>query len=516
MAAATRLPKKTVLATTSLKAAASPVPMSGETQSQFFPRAMRFLRKAVPSVNARTTLVLSLWGESPSGRELRDKAAARFPAEAFTHCGPRCVFLEHTIPARADGGRPEIVYDRSALQKLVDWANYRIANSDNFSVLSNGHTPSQQERAAGAPMPEVLGYAGPFYLGQLGDLDPKWAIYADEWIHNEDQSRFAKLQRRSPEVWVDEPLERRTMDPIAALGAETPRLDSGMNAYARVGDDRTVMRYSTATLPGPHNTFIPNGEPRRQHRYTGDASMLEPTVDSNDLADKVAAAIQKLLPSLVQGVVEQLTTDNPHPDSEDPPSSQNDNADAGSSPAANEDDPEARKYADDAACREAYQAGLKRGRMQYSRSIVADSDLHKVVARQQVKLQEMSDQIACERRQTTRYSRLQQLSREFAFDARDEVETCQDMSDKQFERHCSATIVKYAKRDDATNLQLFDDLEPNRYERTGAARLKSDQIERYSREAAASAARKNAAKRGSTSFAAEFDAICKQHGATVN
>ena len=512
MTVQTRLLKKTTQAARNKAASPSalPVPMTGETQLQFFLRAMRVLQKGVPSINARAIAVLRLWGESANGRELRDKGAARFPADLFVHSGPRCVFLEHTISARADGSRPEIVYDRQALQKLVDWANYRIANSDNFSVLSNGHTPSQQERAAGAPIPEVLGYAGPFYLGQLGDLDPKWAIYADEWIHIEDQPRFAKLQRRSPEVWVDEPLERRTMDPIAALGAETPRLDSGMNAYARVGDDRTVMRYSAATFPGPHNTFIPTGESRRKHHYAGDASM--PLPKANDLADKVAAAIQELMPSFVNGVVQHLTADNP-----DFGEATVADRDATTAQAADEsdkpdDDPQAQKYAADPACFEAYQAGLARGRMKYARG--AD-DLHKVVARQQVKLQELTDQMSRERRNATRYSRLQELSREFAFDVRDEEQTCQDMSDKQFDRHCTATIVKYSKRDDTTNLQLFDDLEPDRYDRKSGARMKPDQIERYSREAAAIAARKNATKRGSTTFEAEFDAICKQHGATV-
>jgi hypothetical protein len=47
------------------------------------------------------------------------------------------------------------------------------------------------------------------------------------------------------------------------------------------------------------------------------------------------------------------------------------------------------------------------------------------------------------------------------------------------------------------------------------SRFNVEQIERYSREAASIAARKNAAKRGSTTFEAEFEAICKQHGLAV-
>lgn len=164
----------------------------------------------------------------------------------------------------------------------------------------------------------------------------------------------------------------------------------------------------------------------------------------------------------------------------------------------------------------AYRAGWQRAASvthRYSRN----SDLHKVVARQQVRLQELSDKISRERRDAARYSKLSELARDFAFDPRDEAETCQDMSDKQFERHCTSTIVKYARRDDVTNVQLFTDptVPVDRFGAGSASRISVEQVERYSREAAAVAARKNAAKRGSTTFEAEFDAICKQHGLSI-
>jgi hypothetical protein len=222
--------------------------MSGETQLQFFQRASRALRKRIPSVNRRTLRVLKLWADSPNARALCAKAAEQFPAGKFVHAGPRCVFVEHTVPASRDGSRGEIKYGRSELQHLVNWANYRIRNAGNFAAISDGHTPSQEEKVNGVSDPDVLGYAGPFYLGLLGDVDPRWAIYAEEWVHSQDVPRFMKLQRRSPEVWANEPIQSRTMDPIAALGAATPCLDSGMNPYCRSSDGRLVMRYSH--LPG--------------------------------------------------------------------------------------------------------------------------------------------------------------------------------------------------------------------------------------------------------------------------
>lgn len=223
--------------------------MMGETQSAFFDRASRALRKQIPSINRRTIEILRLWRISPNASELNQKAASQFPKAEYTHFGPRCVFLEHTVPASGDGSRQEIRYDRKALEKLVDWANYRIRNTETFAAISEGHTPSNEEKAAGHQMPDVLGYSGPFYIGLLGDVDPKWAVYAEEWVHNGDLDRFKKLQRRSPEVWCSEPMEKRTMDPIAALGSETPRLDSGMNPYSRAGDNQLVMKYSASGGP---------------------------------------------------------------------------------------------------------------------------------------------------------------------------------------------------------------------------------------------------------------------------
>lgn len=526
-----------------------PTPMVGELQAAFYLRAMRVLRKRVPSINRRTLEILRLWRESDSDRDLRDKAAAQFPAELFQCFSPRCLFVEHTVPASLDGQFPELHYGRDELQKMVDWANYRIRNADTFSVLADGHTPTQAELVQGRPMPEVLGYVGPFYLGQLGDVNPRWAIYAEEWVHRADLPQYEKRQRRSPEVWVGEPIERRTMDPIAALGAETPRLDCGMNSYSRAGDGQTVMPYSAMTIDpavqrvAEHSDSFPfpvSDGVSGTHHTAGELAMplpvSDPTlglpatsgIDPRILEATVLKTVSALLPSIVHTVQSQLNNDQDQSDDEfdDLDESDDDNFDSdvpldGDEPDdENLDDPD--DLADEARlrysamsedCRRAYQAGFKRGASRvhrYSHS----SDLHSVVARQQARLQELSDQITRERREAMRYSRLTELSHEFAFDPRDEVETCRDMSDKQFDRHCTVTITKYARRDDVTNVELFSDpsVSVDRYGSGSMTRANVEQIERYSREAAAIAARKNAAKRGSTTFASEFDAICREHG----
>ncbi|MBS0205000.1 MAG: hypothetical protein JSS49_19000 [Planctomycetes bacterium] len=532
-----------------------PTPMMGERQTAFFVRAMRALRHVMPSVNRRTLEVLRLWIDSANDRDLRDKSRAQFPASEFQYYAPRCVFLEHTIPASSDGERPGLHYGQDALQQMVDWANYRIRNSDTFSVISDGHTPTNAELATGRAMPDVLGYAGPFYLGQLGDLNPRWAIYAEEWVHRADVPQFEKLQRRSPEVWVTEPIDRRTMDPIAALGAETPRLDCGMNPYSRAGDGQQVMSYSAMTIDASHTDFartvstMPGADvtvpridvspvPDRRSgtpSFSGESTMpLSPDSQSQNaggfdlrmLEQAVMQSVTALIPSILQTVQQQLAgQDDDEPTTVDDMQDNSDDDDTLTSTTGQEvmdsleipDEELCQQYsAMSEDCQRAFRSGWKRGAA-VSHRYARHTDLHKVVARQQVRLQELSDQIARERRDAARYSKLNELSREFAFDPREEAETCRDMSDKQFERHCTATIVKYARRDDVTNVELFTDstVTVDRYGAGAPSRATLDQIERYSREAAAVAARKNAAKRGSTSFEVEFDAICKQHGLSV-
>lgn len=332
------------------------VPMPGETQSQFFDRANRVLQGTCPEQIQRTAAILRIWQQSPNDANLRKKAHARFTSDEFTHQGPRCIFLSHTIPEIAEErdvttnevtrpGREGTVYNRENLQHLVDYANYRILNAGQFAALSEGHMPTKAEKDTGRPDAETLGWAGPFYLGLFGDVNPQWSIWADEWIHNEDLPRAKKLQRRSPEVWCKEPIEARTMDPIAMLGSETPRLDSGMDIYSLRSDGQMVMRYSmgmATALPSATNAFVPGGS-HKQNYGASDMAFLpgddkpKPTAAAPnaggaappqkpaapapggppapgggvDVAGIVQSAISELMPSIVQAVTDFMQASNP-------------------------------------------------------------------------------------------------------------------------------------------------------------------------------------------------------------
>lgn len=238
--------------------------------------------------------------------------------------------------------------------------------------------------------------------------------------------------------------------------------------------------------------------------------------DDGKLTAAVATALESLLPSLMQAVKDQLAIEEtPAEETGDPGSALPD--DTAASDETNLDNDERDRYsAMSPSCQQAYLAGRQRGAMTYSR-LPSEGDLHGVVARQQVRLQELGEQLNRERRDASRYMRLAELSRDFAFEPHDEFSTCSEMSDAQFERHCAATIQKYSKRHDITGLELFEDPDhdPERYRRGAPSRVSIEQVERYSREAALLAARKNATKRGSTTFETEFAALCKQHGVQI-
>lgn len=283
----------------------------------------------------------------------------------------------------------------------------------------------------------------------------------------------------------------------------------------------------------------------------------DPSQGTPDIGQAVMQAIQDLLPSIVQAVTQTLgggDSDMPADDGQDTPrgmepddddipgmgggmdDGMGQDADPGqdpmqspmppagqapagqappAAPAAPDNDPEAAKYAAmGTACYGAYMAGKRSGAVKYSRQSAAN-ELHQVVARQQLQLKNLKDEIVRERRDVARYSRLAELSQEFAFDPKEEAETAFDLTDAQFERHCSHTIAKYAKRGDVLGVDLYvEPGEPDRYSK-GNARVSEDQVTRYSRQAADIAAQKNAVKRGSTTFQAELDAIFKQHGISV-
>ena len=84
-----------------------------------------------------------------------------------------------------------------------------------------GHTPDPQ--GGEAPQPELVGYAGPFRLGTIGEGERKcWAILADFHVFRNDLAKVRKHPRRSPELCLEDSYEEMFLDPIAC-SARRPR-----------------------------------------------------------------------------------------------------------------------------------------------------------------------------------------------------------------------------------------------------------------------------------------------------
>lgn len=186
------------------------------------------------------------------------------------------VFDEH----EADDG---VVYGPEELEAIAENCNRRIRDTGDYVALTDGHTPDPDKHAEGK-QPEVLGLAGPFTVGEIGNERPRKCIMARFRLFKDTANRAMRLPRRSVEVWQEKDPKDRYFDPIALLGAETPRRDLGMiYRYGKGGEKVKVCRY-TATFPGGSNTFIP-GETDRDRNAKENAMAISP----EDIQQIVAA-----------------------------------------------------------------------------------------------------------------------------------------------------------------------------------------------------------------------------------
>lgn len=231
------------------------------------------MTKSIPDTDQRTAACFAQWDKAQPDDRLRRMAYDKF-GDGFKHVDNVCEFTEHATKGRDD--KPNI-YDRNALVGILTRLNHRIADTGDFSPVVEGHTPDPDEVAQGRSQPDVLGYAGPFRLGMIGNENPRWAIFGDEHHHVEAVDKLKRLRRRSPEVWLEDKMEDRFFDPIAALGATTPRLDLGMAPIAyklcRSASGRYVAKYSAAA-PGPMTTSVQSDNILRKD-YSGETPMDE-------------------------------------------------------------------------------------------------------------------------------------------------------------------------------------------------------------------------------------------------
>lgn len=273
-----------------------PAPKTNESHAEFVRRAHAALKSEIPDAEDRSLKVISAWRKA---RQLSDVEQAPVKKYGQSDDWHRIefvpVFKEHEYPrvsrtaeGRAvldDDGNPLVEtekYDLGALASIVENMNHRIADTGDFAPVCDRHTPRP---GSAEDKPKIVGFAGPFYLGQIGNRTPRWAIYALEHWYAEKAHLARELPRRSAEVYLGRPINDRVLDPIAALGADTPALDMGIHyaehngeLVAKYSGIPLYSHYAAAAAPGAANVAVPEVVGRRA-KYDDDTT---PNVDTDD------------------------------------------------------------------------------------------------------------------------------------------------------------------------------------------------------------------------------------------
>lgn len=268
-------------ATITDKLARQITPLPGEDQPAFAIRFHSVAKRSLPDTGQRQAAMMQAWASS--GDKLAAQAAVDFPADKYTRREGVCEFKEH-VAHNADGSQSH--YSRDELAAMTRNMNRRVSDTGNYGSLIEGHTSDDPD----APQPAVLGHRGPYYLGQIGNDQPRWAIFSVEHHKREYAPRLAARPTRSAEVWRSPRIEDRILDPVAALGAETPRLDLGMVRYQRTGtveiNGQQIERYAAACMPGAASVAVPTDK----YAEEGPDMALSPE-DVQGIAGKCAEAI---------------------------------------------------------------------------------------------------------------------------------------------------------------------------------------------------------------------------------
>jgi hypothetical protein len=288
-------------------------PRPDETQAAFAVRFHETMRGSMPQTDLRNEAMFDAWessGRGP-GDPLVQKAAKQFPPEKYQRVARVPIFAEHETTEGPE--KTPVKYSRDDLAAIIDRCNKRISDTGNFAPISDGHTPTRQERSQGKSDPDVLGYSGPFSLGMIGNENPRYAIFCDEHHRNDRFDRSQNMPYRSPEVWLEQKKEDRFFHPIAALSTQAPRLELGMAQYERDGESVEVERYSAAAFPAAASVTIPNSE-----NYDAGDSMdpnAAPDQQANDTNEIVNAILES---EPMQWVLRKMQEEGQDPAAADP------------------------------------------------------------------------------------------------------------------------------------------------------------------------------------------------------
>lgn len=232
-----------------------PTPHNSESETNFVKRAHEALAAEFPDSKQRNAVVFKLWRDAHGESDAEKAAHSRFNADEFSLIENVPHFKEHDypwMPRQKDGkplldddGQPVVRnehYDFEAMNAICENLNERIADTGDFSPITDRHN---KNAPGDHSKPGILGFAGPYGLGMVGNKEPKWAVIAKQEHWFSDKAHLAReLPRRSAEVYLGRPMHQRILDPVTALGADTPALDMGIHYSQDQTNGELIACYS--------------------------------------------------------------------------------------------------------------------------------------------------------------------------------------------------------------------------------------------------------------------------------
>ena len=278
-------------------------PERNELYSQFVPRAHGVLMSQIPDPNKRNQAVWDAWAQV-HGDPLNDRAEEFFDSKQYKTVPNVCYFYEHSTTG--SDGLP-VHYSVKELADIVDEHNAR-ADTDSYSAIASKHT--MRGPVHESMEPRVLGFAGPYRLGMVGTVEPKFAVFAVEHHLRSEQETLARKKRRSVEVnrFKKGQGRRSYFDPIAALGTESPRLALPVARYSIDGDPE-VERYEFLSSPSAlsgSNTFIPNSEPVKDRHALSEQPSMNADPNTADQESLIRQIVQAFMSTPQMQFVNQL------------------------------------------------------------------------------------------------------------------------------------------------------------------------------------------------------------------
>lgn len=362
---------------------------------------------------------------------------------------------------------------RDELEKVAANCNQRITETGDFAPFVIGHTKED-----GSETPEVIGFVGPYYVGEVGKAKPKAAIYAKKiWVFKEHYHRLKQLPRLSVEYWSDDDDPTNGFfDPISALGATTPELDLGIR-YGRNDAGRRVMRYakverfSADAAPGGSNTFIPSCDDRKtKHKY--EATMAGPTLTPEDLSMIVSALVPVMEAKIEEAVAAMMPQGEPVVDGDavpqdpaaaapgevPPPGEPPEPGDAvpadgppgDDDPPIDDDEPpsdEEPPMEDEAPAKvKAKAAKYQKERDDSVRKYQKEVAAHRDTQTKYAKLEAEVNGYRAATRRAERYAKLSALASDgLVFEVEEELTDTESLNDEQFGKHCDRIATKYSR-----------------------------------------------------------------------